>query len=162
MPVVGAFDDESATVVGGVKAMKFLRLILLVALIGWNTAAQQSRETSNAQAISSQGTYVITTHDSVPQKDFLPNAEVYTIEHGAEILKVTYSMSQTHSGKQGEFEPTGIHLHFSERDPDLSQIPPLGMKIHACLMTKVFGRTSDRYTTYGSAVYGPHWKCVAV
>ncbi len=96
-----------------------------------------TKETRDAQTTSSQDTYVIKAHTSVPTgSDSNLRDELYTIVHGAEILKVRYSESQTSSAKPGDFPGTGLHTHSSYSNPDLSQIPALGVAIRACLMRK--------------------------
>jgi serine/threonine-protein kinase len=101
-----------------------------------------TKETRDAQATLSQDTYVITAHTSVPTDSYSNlRDELYTIVHGAEILKVRYSQSQTSSAKPGDFPGTGLHSHTSYSNPDLSQIPELGVAIRACLMSKE--RTAD-------------------
>jgi serine/threonine protein kinase len=101
-----------------------------------------TKETRDAQATSSQDTYVITAHTSVPAGSYSNlRDELYTIVHGAETLKVRYSNSQTSSARPGDFPGTGLHMHSSYSNPDLSQIPAAGVAIRACLMSK--DRTED-------------------
>jgi len=76
-------------------------------------------------------------HSSGPNdsSDNLPD-ELYTIAHGAEVLKVRYESSQTSSKKPGDASGTGLHEHSRDLNPDLSQIPVVGVAIRACLMAK--------------------------
>lgn len=78
--------------------------------------------------------YVITAHTVIPANDLEVQADEYTIRYGAEILKVRYSRSQTSSAKPGDFPGTGLHMHSRDSNPDLSQVPPAGVRIRACLM----------------------------
>ncbi len=101
-----------------------------------------TKETRDAQATSSQDTYMITAHTSVPTDSYSNlRDELYTIVHGAVTLKVRYSQSQTSSARPGDFPGTGLHMHSSYSNPDLSQIPAAGVAIRACLMSE--DRTED-------------------
>jgi S1-C subfamily serine protease len=93
-------------------------------------------KTRDEQATSAQDTYVITKHASVPSSEGGNRRdEQYTIVHGAEILKVRYVESQTSNVRPGDFPLQGqtLHLHSTFSNPDLSQIPPVGVAIRACL-----------------------------
>jgi hypothetical protein len=95
-----------------------------------------TKETRDAQATSSQDTYVITAHTIAPVADSNLRDDLYTIVHGKETLKVQYAQSQTSSAKPGDFPGTGLHLHQRYSNPDLSQVPALGVAVRACLMVK--------------------------
>jgi S1-C subfamily serine protease len=123
-------------------AMKLLwTSLFLTAMSAYGQRAKPTwKETRDAQATSSQDTYVITAHTSVPTDRYSNlRDELYTIVHGAEILKVRYNESQTSSARPGDLPR--IHWHFSYTNPDLSQIPAVGVAIRACLMSK--DRTPD-------------------
>ncbi len=79
--------------------------------------------------------YVITAH-SVIRRGEQASEDDYTIAHGANVLKVRYSESQTSSAKPGDFPGTGLHLHRSFLDPDLSQVPEVGLSIGQCKLSK--------------------------
>ena len=146
----------------GHSAMKLLSVIFLIVLAGKNTLAQRPqaldlsagpqlassrndtqklkptlKDTHDAKVSSSQDNYVITAHTSVATDRYSNlRDELYTIVHGADIFKVQYSKSQTSSAKPGDVPGTGLHMHFSFSDPDLSQIPAAGVAIRACLTGK--------------------------
>ncbi len=134
---------------------KFLSLSFLLLLAARTSPAQQPqnpltqqkptpKETRAARLKSSQDTYVITAHTSAPTDDNSNlREELYTIIYGSDILKVRYSQSQTSSAKPGDFPGTGLHMHSSYSNPDLSQIPAAGVPILACLMDKDRDRDGD-------------------
>ncbi|MGB8801386.1 MAG: trypsin-like peptidase domain-containing protein [Candidatus Acidiferrales bacterium] len=88
--------------------------------------------------------YVITAHTVVHDENTNSQLDNYVIVHGSEILKVQYAESQTSTVKQGaslpEFPIQGkdLHLHFRYRvwpqEPDVSQVPHIGVPIRACEM----------------------------
>lgn len=96
------------------------------------------------QVTSPSDTYMIAMHTSVPAEDSgnFPG-ELYTIVHGTETLKVRYSESQTSSAKPGDFPGSGLHLHISYSNPDLSQVPLVGVPTRACLFNKNRDKDGD-------------------
>lgn len=58
------------------------------------------------------------------------------VVYGADVLNVKYSSSQISSAKPDDFPGTGLHRHSYYSNPDLSQVPPAGVPIRACLMDK--------------------------
>jgi hypothetical protein len=90
--------------------------------------------------------YVITEHRVVQLKPIyingylqkgLPTQEDdYTVQYGSDILKVKYASSQTSSEKPGDSLGSGLHEHTYDRDPDLSQVPQVGMPIRRCTLSK--------------------------
>jgi hypothetical protein len=80
--------------------------------------------------------YVIKEHTVVPSKERLPPQDFYTIEYGATVLKVKYAESQTSSAEPGDFPGSGLHRHDALNNPDLSQVPNVGVPIRACTMNK--------------------------
>jgi hypothetical protein len=94
-----------------------------------------------------EDTYVITVHTVVPLKPVylggylqtgLPTQEDdYTVVYGVDVLKVKYASSQTSSAKPGD--PPGSRLHEHRNifdDPDLSQVPHVGVPIRRCKLSK--------------------------
>jgi len=64
----------------------------------------------------------------------------YTVRHGLAIMKVNYSESQTSTAKPGDFPDTGLHYHsrygLYPNQPDLSQVPGVGLLINQCVLSK--------------------------
>ena len=87
--------------------------------------------------------YVIRTHTVIPASDGEPAADEYTISYDVEILKVRYSQSQTSSAKKGDTPGSGLHWHTRYSTPDLSQVPPVGVPIRACLMNEARDKDGD-------------------
>ena len=87
--------------------------------------------------------YTITEHVVVSEPDSSQQRDEYTLTYGPEILKVKYSESQTNSAKPGDFPGTGLHLHSWYSNPDLSQVPPAGTKVRACLMNPERDKDGD-------------------
>ncbi len=91
-----------------------------------------------------ENAYVITAHTVVQRKPVyldgylqtgLPTQEDdYTVVYGVDVLKVKYADSQTNSAKPGESPKT--HEHSYDRDPDLSQVPQVGVPIRRCKLSK--------------------------
>jgi hypothetical protein len=75
--------------------------------------------------------------------DGSPQEDDYTIEYGTEILKVKYAESQTSTAKPGDFPGTGLHLHLTYNNPDLSQIPTAGVRVRTCLMAERRDKDGD-------------------
>lgn len=87
--------------------------------------------------------YVITAHTVIPANDADVTADEYTISYGTEILKVRYSHSQTNSARNGDPLGAGLHSHSRYSNPDLSQVPPAGVPIRACLMDENRDKDGD-------------------
>ncbi len=82
----------------------------------------------------SEDSYVITDHTVVNSESEEENN--YTVTYGVDVLKVRYEASQTSTAKPGDLPGFGLHPHYAYSDPDLSQVPPLGKPIRACLTDK--------------------------
>lgn len=89
--------------------------------------------------------YVITAHTVVHDEDTNSRLDNYVIVHGSEVLKVQYAESQISTEKQGTsslewplIQGKDLHLHFRYRvwpqEPDVSQVPQVGVPIRACEM----------------------------
>jgi Trypsin-like peptidase domain len=124
--------------------MRYSHVAAVLMLLTASAAATMAQEMQNPPATSTQEVYIITAHTST-STDRYSNVrdELYTVTHGAEILQVKYSSSQTSSAKPGDFPGSGLHPHFSYLDPDLSQIPAVGVAIRECLMSKNRDRHGD-------------------
>jgi len=101
--------------------------VLVVAAFGAGIFVTRQRPAPATQ-------YVINTHTVIPASGIEPPADEYIISYGTEILKVRYSQSQTSSAKNGDALGSGLHWHTRDHIPDLSQVPPAGVPIRACLM----------------------------
>lgn len=90
--------------------------------------------------------YTITAHTVVQlkpvyvggylQTGLATQEDDYIVAYGADILKVKYASSQTSSAKPGDFPGTGLHEHRYDSDPDLSQVPQVGVPIRRCELSK--------------------------
>jgi hypothetical protein len=83
--------------------------------------------------------FVITAHTVVEAKNdaegvLIPQEDDYTVTVGNDVMKVKYSESQTSTAKPGDSLGSGLRLHQSYHDPDLSQIPQVGTPILKCVM----------------------------
>jgi hypothetical protein len=97
-----------------------ITVLVLLATAGCSSYSPKQGlvEASSAEG-QSENTYVITAHTVVPLKPVylggylqtgLPTQEDdYTVEYGADVLKVKYQSSQTSSAKAGDFPGTGLH-----------------------------------------------------
>jgi hypothetical protein len=90
-------------------------------------------------ASSSEDVFVITAHTIIePKPDefggYTPQEDDYTVTVGNDVMKVKYSESQTSTAKPGDFPGSGLHLHQSYHDPDLSQVPQVGTPILKCIL----------------------------
>jgi hypothetical protein len=93
-----------------------------------------------------EDTYMVTAHTVVQLKPVylggqlqtgIPTQEDdYIVAYGADIIKVKYASSQTSSAKPGDFPGTGLHEHRNDSDPDLSQVPHVGVPIRRCKLSK--------------------------
>jgi hypothetical protein len=122
----------------------FIATAALFTIAGCSSSDQQLKQSER-----SADTYVITAHTVVQLKPVyvggylqtgLPTQEDdYTVKYGSDVLKVKYASSQTNSAKQGSPVTEiaqGIHRHSYDRDPDLSQVPQVGVPIKRCLLSK--------------------------
>lgn len=123
----------------------FIATAVLLTIAGCSSSQHPTLKASER----SEDTYVITAHTVVQLKPVylggylqngLPTQEDdYTVRYGSDVLKVKYASSQTNSAKPGsswtEIEQ-GIHQHSNDRDPDLSQVPQVGVPIKRCLLSK--------------------------
>jgi hypothetical protein len=103
-------------------ALTFIPAILFSA----NACAQAAKQPT--------AKYVIKQHTVVPSKG-LPPEDFYTIEYGSVVFKVKYHGSQTSSAKPGDFPGSGLHWH-NQFNPDVSQVPDVGVPIRACTFNK--------------------------
>jgi hypothetical protein len=88
--------------------------------------------------------YVITAHTVVHDDSTNSRLDNYVIVHGSEVLKVQYAESQVSTVKPGAsllelpIQGKDLHLHFRYRvwpqEPDVSQVPHIGVPIRACEM----------------------------
>jgi hypothetical protein len=93
---------------------------------------------------SDQPTYVITAHTIVHDDSTNSQLDNYVIVYGSEILRVQYAESQISTVKPGASEleqvAPGKNLHLHTRygswpqEPDVSQVPQVGVPIRACEM----------------------------
>jgi hypothetical protein len=104
-----------------VEMMKHILVLILITTSFWAVGQDAPRQLTP---------YVIIAHTGYN----------YTVRHGRNIMKVTYSESQTTTAKPGDFPGTGLHLHMRNgaypHGPDLSQVPEVGVKINQCIISK--------------------------
>jgi hypothetical protein len=89
---------------------------------------------------TTEDTYMITSHTVVVQADSLCGQlqeDDYTVTYGADVLKVKYASSQTTTAKPGDPPGKGLHPHFYYSDPDLSQVPQVGVSIRRCELSTI-------------------------
>jgi len=120
-------------------------LIVVVAFVAIAGCHDSKQPTFNPKE-QIEDTYVITAHTVVQLKPTylggylqtgLPTQEDdYTVAYGADVLKVKYASSQTRSAKPGDSPGTGLHEHRNDFDPDLSQVPQVGMTIRRCKLAR--------------------------
>jgi hypothetical protein len=79
--------------------------------------------------------YVIKTHTVTPATERGPQEDDYIVVYGADVLSVKYEDSQTSTAKPGDFPGSGLHHHAYYPDPDLSQVPQLGVPIRRCKLS---------------------------
>ncbi len=104
---------------------------------------QTKQSAFNAKEQSDEA-YVITAHAVVHDENTNSQLDNYVIVHGPEILKVQYAESQISTVKQGAsllespIQGKDLHLHFRYRvwpqEPDVSQVPNIGVPIRTCEM----------------------------
>jgi len=82
---------------------------------------------------SSTDVYVILTH-TVVRSEQPTQEDDYTVKYGSDVLKVKYARSQTSTWKPGDAPGTGLHDHSVYDNPDLSQVPQVGVPIRRCEM----------------------------
>jgi hypothetical protein len=110
-------------------------VVALVTIVGCHNSKERIEDT-----------YMVTAHTVVQLKPVylggqlqtgIPTQEDdYTVAYGPDILKVKYASSQTSSAKPGDFPGTGLHEHRNDSDPDLSQVPQVGVPIRRCKLSK--------------------------
>ena len=115
-----------------------IALSILAILCSASAAFGQSKPTrKESPKKQNEPKYVITHHTVVPSKDgALPSEDFYVIEYGSTVLKVKYAESQTSSAKPGDSAGSGLHVHLAYRNPDVSQVPEVGVPIRACTFDK--------------------------
>ena len=106
----------------------FVSIAVLTLVTGCKSKASHS-----SQPFTS---YVITEHKVIPPTGSSLQVDEYTVVYGVDILKVKYSSSQTSSAKPGDFFGTGLHPHSYYSNPDLSQVPQVGVPIRRCELSK--------------------------
>ena|SRR5579862_6231845 len=80
-------------------------------------------------------TYYMFTDHRVPQGPAEKGTDEYTVTYGRDIFKVRYRESQTNSSQSHDPLQADLHTHNSY-DPDLSQVPQLGVPIRRCPLSK--------------------------
>jgi hypothetical protein len=120
----------------------------LIAVVGLLTVAgcSNSKQPTFDPKEPIEDTYVITAHTIVKLKPVymgsylqtgLPTQEDhYTVVYGVDVLKVKYASSQTSSAKPGDTYGSGLHAHSFDSNPDLSQVPQVGVPIRRCRLSK--------------------------
>jgi hypothetical protein len=87
--------------------------------------------------------YVIVSFNPAQSNSALPPEYFYTIEFGSAVLRVKYVDSQTSTAKPSDFAGTGLHYHSATSNPDLSQVPGVGVPIRACTFDKERDHSGD-------------------
>ena len=116
----GEFFYRTATVLAGLMVIAGLLLLFKSSML---SAVDPSTER-----------YVIAGHTVVPANDSEAPVDEYVVRYSGETLTVRYSESQSSTAKPGDSPGTGLHPHSRHSNPDLSQVPPAGVPIRACLM----------------------------
>jgi hypothetical protein len=80
--------------------------------------------------------YVITEHRVIPPTELDVQRDEYTVRYASDVLKVKYSESQTTSAKPGDPIGSGLHRHDYSSNPDVSQVPQVGVPIRRCDLSK--------------------------
>jgi S1-C subfamily serine protease len=121
-------------------------LLALVLLTGFASvgAAAQSPPLKTIPSAKSAPTYKITAHTVAHDDNTNSQLDNYIIVYGSEVLKVQYAESQISTLKPGasrleQLAPgKDLHLHFRygvwPKEPDVSQVPQVGVSIRACEM----------------------------
>jgi hypothetical protein len=125
------------------KATLIATLIAFVSAFFPPAKAQAPLKTKPS-AKSDQPTYIITAHTVVRDESTDSQLDNYVIVYGTEVLKVQYAESQISTVKPGasllEQVAPGKNLHRHTRygrwpqEPDVSQVPQVGVPIRACEM----------------------------
>jgi hypothetical protein len=124
--------------------IKYLALVWLTGFASVEAAAQSAPPTIKPSAKSDQPTYIITAHTVAHDETTSSQLDNYIIVYGSEALKVQYAESQISTVKPGasllEQVAPGKNLHLHSRygvwpqEPDVSQVPQVGVPIRACEM----------------------------
>lgn len=109
---------------------QLLIISFLVAILG----CKASRHAILDCPVEPESSYVIKEHH-VANVDTDMQSDYYTVRYGSVLMKVRYASLQTSSAKPGDFPGTGLHGHRAGLDPDLTQIPDLGVPIRRCRLT---------------------------
>jgi len=115
------------------KIMLSILSVLSITLLAYGQSKPIAKELPKSQP---EANYVITQHTVVESKGALPSEYLYVIEYGPTFLKVKYAESQTSSAKPGDSLGSGLDQHFAYRNPDVSQVPNVGVPIRACTFNK--------------------------
>jgi S1-C subfamily serine protease len=123
---------------------KFIPIAFVSLLFVASVAAQSAPLKRKPSAESDQETYKITAHIVAYDDITKSQLDNYTVVRGSEVLKVQYAESQISTLKPGasplEQLAPGKDLHFHSRyrewpqEPDVSQVPQVGVPIRACEM----------------------------
>jgi hypothetical protein len=123
------------------KATLIATLIAVVSAFSPPAKAQAQLKTKPV-AKSDQPTYMITAHTIVHDDGTNSQLDNYVIVYGSEVLRVQYAESQISTVKPGasllEQVAPGKNLHWHARygrwpqEPDVSQVPQVGVAIRAC------------------------------
>ena len=119
--------------------------ILMVAASAFSSPVRaQAPLKTKPSAKSDEPTYMITAHTVVHDESTNSQLDNYVIVYGSEVLRVQYAESQISTVKPGasklEQVAPGKNLHWHTRfgrwpqEPDVSQVPQVGVPIRACEM----------------------------
>ena len=119
--------------------------ILMVAASAFSSPVKaQAPPKTKPSAESDEPTYMITAHTVVHDESTNSQLDNYVIVYGSEVLRVQYAESQINTVKPGasklEQVAPGKNLHWHTRygrwpqEPDVSQVPRVGVPIRACEM----------------------------
>jgi S1-C subfamily serine protease len=130
---------------GALKMSRATLIATLMAVVSAfiSPAKAQTPLKTQPSAKSDQPTYVITAHTVVHDDSTNSQLDNYVFVYESEILKVQYAESQTSTVKPGtELGQVAQNLHWHTRygrwpqEPDVSQVPHIGVPIRACEMDK--------------------------
>ena len=120
------------------------RFLFLVCMATSVVAAQSAPLKKKPSAKSDQPTYVIAAHTVIHDDSTNSQLDNYVIVYGSEVLKVQYAESQISTVKPGASELEQVapgknlhwHTHYGRwpQEPDVSQVPQVGVPIRACEM----------------------------
>jgi hypothetical protein len=131
---------------GAVKMTKatLIAILMVVASAFSSPTKAQAPLMAKPSAKSGQPTYMITAHTVVHDDSMSSRLDNYVIVYGSEVLRVQYAESQISTLKPGASEleqvvpGENLHLHMRYRswpqEPDVSQVPQVGVPIRACEM----------------------------